>query len=84
MSSLDGVEVDPIDIGPTWMNPILSCLTTENSLIEKSEAQRVKFKATRCHVINGILYKRGYTLLYLQCIHPPHVKGILQEIHEGV
>ena len=35
------------------------------------------------HIIDGVVYKRGYKLPYLRCVHPAQVKGILQEFHEG-
>ena len=66
------------------MDPILMYLTTESLPIEKFKARRVKFQAKRYHVIHRVLYKRGYTLLYLRCIYSNQVKGIMQEIHEGV
>ena len=66
------------------MDPILIYLTAENLSTEKLKARRVKYRAVRYHVINGMLYKRGYTLSYLRCIHPTQVKDILQEIHKGI
>ena len=66
------------------MDPIMTYLATGTLLIEKNESKRVKFLAARYHIINGTLCKRGYRLLYLQCIHPTQVGGILQQIHEGI
>ena len=79
-----GMDVDPVDVEPSWMDPILMHLTTGNLPKKKNEAKHVRFRAARYHVINGVLYKRGYSIPYLQCIHPAQVMGILQEIHEGV
>ena len=59
------MEVDPINIGPSWMDPILIYLTTGNLPTEKNKAKRVRFQLARYHVINGVLYKRGYTRPYL-------------------
>ena len=50
-------------------DPILMYLTIGSLLAEKFEVQYVKFRAASYHVINGVLYKRGYTLPYLRCIH---------------
>ena len=37
------IGVDPINIGPNWMDPILMYLTTGNLPTEKNEARYVKF-----------------------------------------
>ena len=65
MSSSNGIEEDLINIGPSWIDPILMYLTIGNLLTKKIEARNVKFQATRYHVINGVLYNRGYTSPYL-------------------
>ena len=78
------MEVDLIDIGPSWMDLIQMYLTTGSLPIDKSDARRIRYRLVKYHTINSILYKRGYTLVYLQCIHPTQVKDILQEIHRGV
>ena len=78
------MEVDLINIKQSWMDQILEYLTTGSILTEKSEARRIKYRSTRYHIINGVLYKRGYTIPYLWCDHLAQVIDILQEIHEGV
>ena len=66
------------------MDPILMYLTTGILPTKKNEAQRVKFRAVRYHIINGVLYKRGYRFPYLWCVHSTQVGDILQDIHEGI
>ena len=39
----EGMDVDPIVVGPTWMDPILTYLTTETLLTEKNGSRWVKF-----------------------------------------
>ena len=41
-------------------------------------------KAGRFTVLNGTLYKRGFTLPLLKYVSPEEGNYILQEIHEGV
>ena len=59
-------------------------LTTGSVPTDKSDARRIKYRSAKYHIINGIFYRRGYTIPYLRCIHPTQVRYILQEIHEGV
>ena len=82
--SPDRMDVDQIETGPSWMDPILEYLTTGSLLIEKVEARHIRYRLERYHVINGTLYKRGYILPYLRCVHPTQVGAILSEIHGGI
>jgi hypothetical protein len=41
-------------------------------------------KAGRFIMVNGTLYKRGFTLPLLKCISPEEGNYILQEIYEGI
>jgi hypothetical protein len=41
-------------------------------------------KARRFTMVNGMLYKRGFTLPLLKCVSPEEGSYILQEIHEGI
>ena len=40
--------------------------------------------AARFTILNGTLYKRGFSMSYLKCIFEKEAKYILEEIHEGV
>ena len=51
------MEVDLIDVGPSWIDLILIYPTIGNLSTEKNEARYIKFQEVRYHVINGILYK---------------------------
>ncbi|CAL8112841.1 unnamed protein product [Prunus armeniaca] len=51
---------------------------------ETSEARKLRYRSTRCTVINDILYKRSYTTSYLKCITTEQGDYVLQEIHGDV
>jgi hypothetical protein len=51
---------------------------------EKKSAIQLRMKAGRFAMVNGVLYKRGFTLPLLKCISPEEGNYVLQEIHEGV
>ena len=44
VSSLDGIEVDPVEVEPGWMDPIVTYLTTGDLLNEKTDARRVRYR----------------------------------------
>ena len=71
------MEVDPVEMEPSWMDPIVTYLITKDLPSEKTEAWRVEYQAARYHFINGVLYKRGFTIPYLRFVHPTQVAGIL-------
>ena len=50
---------------------------------DKVEARRVKYKAAKYYLMDGLLYKRGHTLPYFLCVHPTQVSNLLYEIHQG-
>ena len=74
----DRIEVDSIDVEPSWMDPIQRYLTTGSLPTYKFDTLCIRYRLAKYHIINGILYKRGCTLLYLQCMHPTQVKDILE------
>ena len=83
-ASPDRMDIDQIGTGRSWMDPILAYLTTGSLPIEKVEARRIRYRSARYHVIDGALYKRGYTLPYLRCVHPTQIGTILSEIYKGI
>ena len=47
VSSSGDMEVDSVDEGPNWMDPIAAYLTNESLPTERSEARRVKYRAAK-------------------------------------
>ncbi|CAL2237942.1 unnamed protein product [Prunus armeniaca] len=73
-----------IDHSPTWMDPILQFLQNQTLPADPAEAQRVRYRSARYLIINGALYKRGFSLPYLRCLTPEEGHYVLREIHEGI
>ncbi|KAJ4715162.1 Retrovirus-related Pol polyprotein from transposon opus [Melia azedarach] len=66
-----------------WMSPIKEYLE-EGRLPEDQEAARkLKYRAARYCLIEGVLYRRSFTMPYLRCLHPDEADYVLREIHEG-
>ena len=65
-----------------WMIPIV-CYLKEGWLPEdKMEARKIEIKAVRFVIIDDVLYKRGYSLLYLRCASLEEANYVLRKIHE--
>lgn len=66
-----GFEV--LDMGtriPKWAYAITKFLTIGELLVKKEEAMKVKNKVAMFILLNGTLYKRGFSLPLLRCISP--------------
>ena len=48
------------------------------------EAKKVKKRVVRYTILNGILYKRGFSQPYLKCVKPDDARYILSEVHKGI
>ncbi|CAL9025340.1 unnamed protein product, partial [Prunus brigantina] len=73
-----------IDHSPTWMDPILQFLQNQTLPADPAEARRVRYRSARYLILNGALYKRGFSLPYLRCLTPEEGNYVLREIHEGI
>ena len=83
ISHQEVMEVDKVDLIPSWMDLVTSFLSTGALLADKAQARRIRHKAVKNHLIDRILCKRGYTLPYLRCVHPSQVNNLLYKIHKG-
>ncbi|XP_074360390.1 uncharacterized protein LOC141700576 [Apium graveolens] len=72
------------DLGPTWMTPILAYIKEGSLSDEKNEARRIKYKAARYVIYDGILYRRGFNVPLLKCIDGDECSYILREVHEDI
>ena len=74
-----------VDLSPSWMDPIIAYLKDDQLPEDKTEAHKIRLKATRFWLSpDGRLYRKSFTGPYLQCVHPSKVEDFLYEIHEGI
>ena len=66
------------------MTPILSFLQDGWLPQDVEEARKVRTKAARFTILNGTLYKRGFSMPYLRCVNEEETEYILEEIHERI
>ncbi|GKU96129.1 hypothetical protein SLEP1_g9399 [Rubroshorea leprosula] len=69
---------------PSWTDPILSFLRDGIVPEDKQEAMKLRRKASRYTLVNGVLYKRSFSLPLLRCLNPYKAEYALREVHEGV
>ena len=67
-----------------WRKEIIDYLESGTLPAEKKSTVQLKIKAGRFTMLNGTLYKRGFTLPLLKCVSPDEGNYILKEIHERV
>jgi ribonuclease HI len=68
---------------PPWVDPYLEHLTTKKLPEDGVQKRQIERRATAYTIIDGQLYKRSTSGVFMKCI--PQVDGIeiLREIHEG-
>ncbi|XP_042962729.1 uncharacterized protein LOC122297007 [Carya illinoinensis] len=80
-----GIEVGVLGSGtPDWANSIVDYLDEGRLPEAKEEMRKIKKRAARFLLIDGILYKRGFSVPLLQCISTQEAQHVLAEIHEGI
>ena len=78
------LEVLQIEQKCSWMNPIISYLRDGVLPPDKLRAQKIRALASRYTMIDEVLYRRGYTLPFLQCLDEDDADYVLREVHEGI
>ncbi|GKV19462.1 hypothetical protein SLEP1_g29723 [Rubroshorea leprosula] len=76
------VSTDPET--PSWTDPIKAYLQDGTVPTDKQEELKLRRKASRYTLLDGILYKRSYSLPLLRCLTPYEAEYALREVHEGV
>ena len=66
------------------MTPIISNLEEGRLPEEKDKPRKLRVRSARYVLMNEVLYKRGFSQLYLRCLAPDEANYVLREVHEGV
>ncbi|XP_074361662.1 uncharacterized protein LOC141701928 [Apium graveolens] len=72
------------NLGPTWMTHILAYIKEGSLRDEKNEERRIRYKAARYVIYDGVLYKRGFSVPLLKYLDGDECNYILREIYEGI
>jgi ribonuclease HI len=77
-------EVAQIGAKPSWAESIIRFLEDGSLPEDRKEAKKIRVKAAKYTILQGMLYKRGQTLPLLKCVSLEEGAYILNKIHEGV
>ena len=64
--------------------PIVSYLRNGILLEGRNASHRLKVQASRFVMIEDVLYKRGFSRLYLRCLTHNKADYVMREVHKGV
>jgi hypothetical protein len=67
-----------------WRQEIINYLQDGTLPSEKKSTMQLRMRAERFTMVNGLLYKRGFTLPLLKCISTGEGNYVLWEIHERI
>ena len=81
---LTDVEVSPVMLEPSWMDPIWDYLIEGLLPSDPKEAAKLRTRSARFTIHKGSLYKRGFFAPVLKCIAGKDADYALREVHEGV
>ncbi|KAJ8478749.1 hypothetical protein OPV22_022476 [Ensete ventricosum] len=76
------MTVDQEDGG--WTNEILRFKQAGVLPEDKAIARRIRRTGSWYCVVDGCLYRRGFSRPLLRCLNPTEAQTILAEIHEGI
>ncbi|XP_074346943.1 uncharacterized protein LOC141685756 [Apium graveolens] len=77
--SIESEEVLEIESNHNWMTPFINYLEKGELPEDKGKAQRLKAKAVKFFLEEGLLYCRTFSSFFLKCIGPEEAKYYLAE-----
>ena len=79
----DRMNVQEVDPENNWTMPLISCLRIVVLPDGKDVARKLKVQASRFVLIKDVLYKRGFSRLFLRCLSQDKADYVMREVHEG-
>ncbi|XP_022855981.1 uncharacterized protein LOC111377155 [Olea europaea var. sylvestris] len=77
-------SVMDIDHEPSWMDPIVDYISNVNIPTDPRLARSIWYRAAKYCIIEGVLFRRSFTLPYLRCLRPFESLQPMTEVHEGI
>ncbi|KAL8124074.1 hypothetical protein AgCh_011906 [Apium graveolens] len=82
--SIDFGEVLEMESNQNWMTPFINYLDKGELPEDKGKSQRLKAKAAKFFLEEGLLYRRTFSSPILKYVGPEEAKYCLSEVHEGI
>uniref|UniRef100_A0A2N9INB9 Uncharacterized protein n=1 Tax=Fagus sylvatica TaxID=28930 RepID=A0A2N9INB9_FAGSY len=76
--------VNAIKDNVSWMSPIVRYLKEGRLPTDKMEARKLRIRASHFQLLDGILYKMGFSRPHLRCLSPEEANYVIREVHEGI
>ena len=67
----------------SWMTPFLDYLRHGILPTDRKEAKSLMYKVANFILLDGVLYKRGFSFPYLRCLLPEEGIRVLEDLHAG-
>ncbi|XP_022875674.1 uncharacterized protein LOC111394131 [Olea europaea var. sylvestris] len=78
------IDVMSVEHEESWIDPLFEYLTKNKLPEDALTARRLKVQAASFAIIDGLLYKRGFTMPYLKCLRPTEAQEVLIEVHAKI
>jgi hypothetical protein len=72
------------ELEPEWASDVIKFLKDGKLPNDKVHSRKVQMQSARYTIIDGVLYKRGYSHPLLKCLSATEAHYVMREIHEGV
>ncbi|XP_059669890.1 uncharacterized protein LOC132315551 [Cornus florida] len=77
-------KIHQLAYGMEWAEPIIRYIENEELPQDRMEARKIRMRAAKYSLVDGVLYKKGFSLPYLRCVSIDEANYILKDIHEGL
>jgi ribonuclease HI len=81
--SIEEEIVNSIMDNNSWMSPIIRYFKKGKLSTDKTEAHKLRIRASHFLLLGGTLYKMGFSRPYLRCLTPEEANYVIREVHEG-
>ena len=78
------MQVCLVEGGETWMTPYKGYLADGILPLESVEARKIKKNSAKHTLIDGELFRHGFTHPILVCVNGDQCARIMVELHEGI
>ena len=68
----------------SWMLPIIRYFKEGKLPTDKTEARKLRIRASHLQLLEGTLYKMGFSRPHLRCLSLEEANYVIREVHEGV
>ncbi|XP_068476610.1 uncharacterized protein [Phaseolus vulgaris] len=79
-----GVHVCALEEGDTWITPYRQYIADGILPAEPRERKKIKKNSARYTLVDGVLFRHGFTHPILTCVSGDECTRIMLEIHEGI